>query len=341
MFTKRVSTYLVGALLLLFALIPTKAQAALTPGAILMYSSPETKVASTTWTADSGTALTLSSSLYSGSESAVAFNTTAGATNYATGSVGSNSATYITVEMIAKIPAAQWTNNASYGMVFGWNTINHDVWIQGSSIGFNTGAGEIYGFNMDTQTLSSGYHTFTFVMSTSSNLTDEKIYLDGVKQTLSMVKNGTPNARSFPANGNFSLARYGDSSTTFYGYYYLRNLRIYLRELSQSEVTNNYLTPFTPTTHSIALTSGLSSAVYRTTSTIRSTSDVDGKVTFLFNGKRIPGCTNIQTQNKIASCTWKPAAMGSNKITAQIVAPGGSLATSVFDINVATRSGKR
>jgi hypothetical protein len=285
----------------------------------------------------------LSGTLYSAADSAVVFNPSAVSANYATASVGSgiSSTSYVTIEMVAKFPASQWTSNASYGMVLGWNGTYCDIWIQGTSIGFNTGGGDIYGFKLDTPTaLNDAYHTYTFVMTTSATDSNQKIYVDGVKQNLLLLQ-GSVNARSFSNDGSFSLARYGTNATNFYGFYYLRNLRIYLRELSQSEVTNNYLTPFTPTTHSIALTSGLSSAVYRTASTIRSTSDVDGKVTFLFNGKRIPGCTNVQTQNKIASCTWKPAAVGSNKITAQIVAPGGSLATSVFDINVATRSGKR
>jgi len=342
MFTKRVSTYLVGALFLLVAVFPTPAQAAITPGAALSLSSPQTKVTTTTWAADSGTAVTLSSSLYSASDSAVVFNPTAVSANYGTGTVGSGitGTTYVTIEIVAKFPASQWTSNGSYGMVLGWNGTNCDIWIQGSNIGFNTGGGDIYGFTLDTPTASTGYHTYAFVMTTSATDSNQKIYVDGVKQNLSLLQ-GTVNTRFFSTDGSFSLARYGTNSSNFYGYYFLRNLRIYLRELSQSEVTNNYLSPYTPTSHSIALTSGLTTAVYRTSSTLQSTSDVDGKVTFFFNSKRIPGCTNIQTQSKVASCTWKPAAVGNNKITAQIVAPGGSLATSIFNITVAARSSRR
>jgi hypothetical protein len=68
---------------------------------------------------------------------------------------------------------------------------------------------------------------------------------------------------------------------------------------------------------------------------------VEGKVTFLFNGKRIPGCINIQTVSKIANCTWKPSAINYNYITAQLVAPGGSLTTSTFRIFVTKRTGNR
>jgi hypothetical protein len=68
---------------------------------------------------------------------------------------------------------------------------------------------------------------------------------------------------------------------------------------------------------------------------------VEGKVTFFFNGKRIPGCINIQTVSKIANCTWKPSAINYNNITARIVASGGSLTTSTLRIFVTKRTGNR
>jgi hypothetical protein len=108
-----------------------------------------------------------------------------------------------------------------------------------------------------------------------------------------------------------------------------------------AEIQESYNAQFTPLSHTIALTSGLSTAIYRTASTLRSTTDVDGKVTFFSNGKRIPGCINIQTINKIANCTWKPSVINYNNITARLVAPGGSLTTSTFRIFVTKRAGLR
>ena len=42
----------------------------------------------------------------------------------------------------------------------------------------------------------------------------------------------------------------------------------------------------------------------------------EGKVTFYFNGKYIPGCRNIATISQIATCKWKPPIHGSVSITA-------------------------
>lgn len=279
-------------------------------------------------------------------DTAVAINETASTGQYITGSAGAISGGVITVELTMKIPSTQANSPGNYGMVFGWNGSYYDIWMQNNnSIGFNTGAGDVYG--IPTASYLNSYHTFTFVMSTAdkSDTGTQRIYVDGVKQNTpysywaGTASNAT-NKTFDTTNGTFDIGRYG-SNSDFPGTFRLRSFKLWLSNIGDAAVADSYNSQFKPTTHTIALTSGLTSAVYRTTSTIQSTSDVDGKVTFYFNGKRIPGCINIQTVSKQASCTWKPAAVGINQITSQIVAPGGSLTSSTSRIIVASRSTKR
>jgi len=69
-----------------------------------------------------------------------------------------------------------------------------------------------------------------------------------------------------------------------------------------------------------------STSIYRNSSTITATLGVagsDGKVTFYQNGKRIPGCINVQSSGLVATCNWKPTNKGSTKLTA-VLAPTSS-----------------
>jgi hypothetical protein len=227
------------------------------------------------------------------------------------------------------------------GMILGWAGTNYDIWYQPGCVGFNTGGGDVYGMSTASGVLDQ-FHTFTFVMSTTGdNTSKQKIFMDGVQQSLSLCM-GTVNQGSKSFGGppsSYAIGRYG--SNAFYGTFNLRTFKLWTSELTTAQIQESFNTQLTPTSHTIALTNGLSTAVYRTASTLRSTTDVDGKVTFLFNGKRIPGCINIQTVSKIANCTWKPSAVNYNFITARLVAPGGSLTTSTLRIFVTKRTGNR
>jgi hypothetical protein len=227
------------------------------------------------------------------------------------------------------------------GMILGWAGTNYDIWYQPGCVGFNTGGGDVYGMSTASGVLDQ-FHTFTFVMSTTGdNTSKQKIFMDGVQQSLSLCI-GTVNQGSKSFGGppsSYAIGRYG--SNAFYGTFNLRTFKLWTSELTTAQIQESYNTQLTPTSHTIALASGLSTAVYRTASTLRSTTDVEGKVTFFFNGKRIPGCINIQTVSKIANCTWKPSAINYNNITARVVASGGSLTTSTLRIFVTKRSGNR
>jgi hypothetical protein len=344
---KKVLAAIAGAFLLFTSSLNLPAAHAAVPTPDVSFTASPGKISGTSWTNDgsyggSGT-LTAPTTLptYSVPESAVVLNAAAGTNQYIRGYVGSTSGvTEVTFQINMKYLSTQ--ANGSYGMVLGWWGSNYDVWTQGGTcMGFNTGTSEIYGFNPSSYLGS--YHTYTFVMSTAQdNTSKQKIFVDGVQQSLSLCLGSavTQNLKTWGNANSFTLGVYG-SNGSFYSSMNIKGFKLWLSDIGATAIQESYNAQFTPTLHTIALTSGLSSAVYRTASTLRSTTDVDGKVTFLFNGKRIPGCINIQTVSKVANCTWKPSAVNYNYITAQLVAPGGSLTTSTFKIFVTTRSSLR
>lgn len=328
-----------------YCYIPTASAAVPTPQVSL--TAIPSKISGTSWTNDGslGGSATLSTAAstaptYQASDTSVALNAVNNTNQFISQSLGNGSLlSTVTFEMNMNIKSTQ-THSPS-GMILGWAGTNYDIWYQPGCLGFNTGGGDVYGMSTTSGVLDQ-FHTFTFVMSTTGdNTSRQKIFMDGVQQSLSLCM-GTVNQGSKLFGGppsSYAIGRYG--SNTFYGTFNLRTFKLWTSELTTSQIQESYSTQLAPTSHTIALTSGLTSAVYRTASTLRSTADVDGKVTFLFNGKRIPGCINIQTVNKIANCTWKPSAINYNFITAQLVAPGGSLTTSTFRIFVTKRTGNR
>jgi len=85
-------------------------------------------------------------------------------------------------------------------------------------------------------------------------------------------------------------------------------------------VTLNYQSATSSSTfNSLGLSGGVTSAVYRTSTTISGEVSVAAKVTFRAGGVVIPGCKNKSTSGSapfIASCSWKPSKRGSYSITA-------------------------
>jgi len=87
------------------------------------------------------------------------------------------------------------------------------------------------------------------------------------------------------------------------------------------------------TTISLALTSSLRSANYRTTSTIEAIiTGANGKVRFMQNGKVIPGCAAIQSISLVARCNWKPSNRGSVMLSARLTPSSAGFLTSTSSI---------
>lgn len=97
---------------------------------------------------------------------------------------------------------------------------------------------------------------------------------------------------------------------------------------------------------SVALTTS-GTATYRNASTITATLGVagsDGKVTFFQNGKRIPGCINVQSSGLVATCNWRPSSRGITKLTASLTPTSSGYlpsASSTIQSLVSTRSSRR
>jgi hypothetical protein len=345
---KKVPAVLAGTFLLFTLHLYIPAANAAVPNPQVSLTATASKISGTSWMNDGslGGSATLSTAAsttptFQSSDSSVALNAVNGTNQYITQSLGNGSAlSIVTFEMNMNMKSIQ-THSPS-GMILGWAGTNYDIWYQPNCIGFNTGGGDIFGMSTTSGVLD-GYHTFTFVMSTTQdNTTKQKIFMDGVQQSLSLCMGTVGQAsKTFgSAPSYYTIGRYG--SNGFYGTFNLRTFKLWTSELTTAQIQESYNAQFVPTSHTIALASGLTTAVYRTSSTLRSTSDVDGKVTFFLNGKRIPGCLNIQTVSKVATCNWKPSIINSNNnITAQIVATGGSLTTSTLKIFVTKRIGFR
>ncbi len=97
------------------------------------------------------------------------------------------------------------------------------------------------------------------------------------------------------------------------------------------------------TSVSAAFYSGSGSGIYRSVDTITATlTGTDAKVTFLADGKAIPGCKSIMSSGLIARCPWKPAGHRTIQITVQVIAGVSSTASSTSAaIRVLQRSGTR
>jgi arabinogalactan endo-1,4-beta-galactosidase len=92
---------------------------------------------------------------------------------------------------------------------------------------------------------------------------------------------------------------------------------------------------------------GPTKVIYRTTSNETATVSALGKVTFYWNGKKIPGCQSLQASGSptyTAVCQWKPALIGRGnllaKLTPSTTAITGS-SSSNFAVDVARRTSTR
>jgi hypothetical protein len=141
-----------------------------------------------------------------------------------------------TIEILAKVTVSP----SSYGMILGWNL--YDIYFYLNNLGFNTSSADVYGIPSATVTslgLINNWVHYVFVMRTDVSYTNNKIYINGNIQNLSQVQ-GTQNAstRNFNSgNGRISSWRYDllykiPMNCSF--------VKIYNRELSASEVLQNY-----------------------------------------------------------------------------------------------------
>jgi hypothetical protein len=94
------------------------------------------------------------------------------------------------------------------------------------------------------------------------------------------------------------------------------------------------------TTTGLRFTNGGNSALYRTQIQLRADVSVDGRVTFLQNGKRIAACIKVQSVSLVAYCNWRASTRGSVALIASLTPGSGYLpsTSSSFNVLVSQRS---
>lgn len=157
-----------------------------------------------------------------------------GSTNYVD-FTANNLGTTTTVEMWLSL-GAEYTGK----MFFGW--FSYDVWCHGGAIGYNTANSDVYGINSTTVTnlgLVGNYKHYVFEMRSDVSYTNNKIYINGVSQSLSQLY-GTELAVS--RNFNSGVGRLSSWANTLQHLIPMNwaTFKIYNRALTQAEINQNF-----------------------------------------------------------------------------------------------------
>lgn len=116
----------------------------------------------------------------------------------------------------------------------------YDVWTAGNCLGYNNANGNVVGINAATVTslgLLGNWKHYTFVMNSSGLLSTNKIYIDGVSVgTLTPVVGADGTIPGF--NTTLRLCDWLEGG--YNGNLQFSNLMVYNRELTQSEILQNY-----------------------------------------------------------------------------------------------------
>ncbi len=180
-----------------------------------------------------GSNATLFNTSYSSANGgSIVFN---GTTSYADFNANVGNTNVVTVEMWVR------TNSLTspIGMYFGFNF--YDVWTSGGNIGYNTSAGDQYGIpnaRVDYLGIVGGWRHLVFVMYTGAR-TNNKIYVNGESQSMSF-SNGTFNGLNANFNSGSGRISGWRGDTSWKMNMNVASFKIYTRELSAQEITNNY-----------------------------------------------------------------------------------------------------
>ena len=152
----------------------------------------------------------------------------------------------VTVEMWIKLKDSGNSQNAAGSMLFSWSSssggYNYNIYHYDNQIGFNTFASQLYG--LTSTTFNDSWKHLVFVMTDTGSWDSQKIYVDGVNQSLTcrVSVNNCTNAqtRSFNANGDFVLMDNPNASNTWNAKADLGLVRIYNRELTAANIQSLY-----------------------------------------------------------------------------------------------------
>jgi len=152
-------------------------------------------------------------------------------TAYSNFSCNLNGTSTVTVEMWV------YPTYLAGGMFFGF--YRYDVFTTGGGLGYNTAGGDLYGLN-STQTSGfvNTWKHYVFVMNAGS-VTSNKIYVNGVSQSLAL-RTGTIQTANTNFNGGIGRIACWANDNAYMQQMYMTKFKIYDRELTQAEITNNF-----------------------------------------------------------------------------------------------------
>jgi hypothetical protein len=189
----------------------------------------------TTWydLSGNGSNVTLTNTTYSSTNGgSIVFN---GTTSYADFTANIGSTNVVTVEMWVKTNSL--TNPT--GMYFGFGL--YDAWTSGGNIGYNTSAGDQYGIyssQVDNLGITGSWKHLVFVMNAGAK-TNNKIYVNGESQTMSQIAGTFNNSNASFNSGNGRISSWRNDLNWRMNMN-VANFKIYNRELTQQEITNNF-----------------------------------------------------------------------------------------------------
>ena len=142
---------------------------------------------------------------------------------------------------VTTVESFAYINSSILRMFMGW--LYYDVYMSSGRLGYNTGNSDIYGLSASAVSSLGAFNHWTHyvfeMVSHPTSYTSNKIYINGVSQTLSQQLGSEYSAYKVfnSGNGRISGWRADTNQVTTMSVAYFR---IYNRALSQSEITNNY-----------------------------------------------------------------------------------------------------
>jgi Concanavalin A-like lectin/glucanases superfamily len=221
------------------------------PSPIVHLEASEYEAGSTTWANKGSTGGTLATATggmaktATGPHAAVFAGKESTNSDQVAGSIGSTaSVTRVSVEMWVRLKDNGSNPHGNGSMLFSWTgSSNYNVYHTQGKLGFNVFKNELYGVNASS--LENNWTHIVLVMSNSQTASHQKIYVNGIAQTLSCHFTPLANSacvdgvtgRSFTSSGDFLLMNNGYSANTWNAKADVGMVRIYNSELTQSEVT--------------------------------------------------------------------------------------------------------
>ncbi len=145
-----------------------------------------------------------------------------------------NLGTTATVEMWVRLGSG-YTNK----MFFGW--LSYDVYCANGHIGYNTGNADCYGISsteVNNLGLVNNWVHYIFEMRSDVSYTNNKIYINGINQSLSQLLSTESSGNRTFNNGNGRIADW--RSTGYYMPMNCSSFKVYNRSLSAAEVQQNF-----------------------------------------------------------------------------------------------------